>query len=120
MKIAIECQSPLLQGALELFLKNHLVGKKNCNILIRDILPLDNSSENYEIFYIANDELADLKKPFSKLQLISALEKKDKNKLKEEKIDDEINFDILEKRIEMLTQEYQHNIIKAVKAFYEK
>jgi len=31
-----------------------------------------------------------------------------------------MDFDILEKRIESLTQEYQSNIIQAVKAFYEK
>ena len=31
-----------------------------------------------------------------------------------------LNFDILEKRIDYLTSEYQQNIIKAVKAFYEK
>jgi len=39
---------------------------------------------------------------------------------KECKIDEPLNFDILQKRIEFLTQEYQQNIIKAVKAFYEK
>ena len=30
-----------------------------------------------------------------------------------------MDFDILEKRIEYLTKEYQENILRAVKAFYE-
>ena len=30
------------------------------------------------------------------------------------------NFDILEKRIDLLTKEYQANILKAVRVFYEK
>jgi len=30
------------------------------------------------------------------------------------------NFDILEKRIDLLTKDYQANILKAVRAFYEE
>ena len=33
---------------------------------------------------------------------------------------DPLNFDVLEKRIQYLTTEYQQNILKAVRAFYEK
>jgi len=40
--------------------------------------------------------------------------------IEEEEIEEPLNFDILEKRIEFLTTEYQKNILKAVKAFYEK
>jgi 3-dehydroquinate dehydratase len=34
--------------------------------------------------------------------------------------DTPLNFEILEKRIDYLTKEYQQNILKAVRAFYEK
>jgi len=118
MKIAVECQSPLLQKSLELFLEEQLVSKKNCTILIRDTKLPEGVVEEYESFYIGIDEESDLKKPFSKSQLILALQKKDVNL--EEIKPNSMSFEILENRIEMLTKEYQQNILNAVKAFYEK
>ena len=121
MKIAIDCQSPLLQKALELFLAKHLCSKKHCDIVIQDMKCL----QNPKCFTISTNKGADLVKPFSKSQLILALE----NRYRASKVADKVhevvdntplNFDILEKRIESLTQEYQQNILKAVRAFYEK
>ena len=127
MRIALECQSPLLQKSLELFLEGRLVSKKSCTLLIRDVKLPDGVEEEYESFYISNDEGSDLKKPFSKSQLILALEKREKGLVTtqqedevEESLSHEMSFEILEKRIEMLTKEYQQNILNAVKAFYEK
>lgn len=34
--------------------------------------------------------------------------------------EDRLDFDILQRRIESLTEEYQANILRAVRAFYEK
>jgi len=124
MKIAAQCSSPLLQKSLELFLDKHLSSYNKCDIVVRDEPCLDDD----RCFYIGSDEKADLKKPFSKSQLILALEKHyailnpEENIVINniEKIDPAMDFDILEKRIESLTQEYQSNIIRAVKAFYEK
>ncbi len=124
MKIAAQCSSPLLQKSLELFLDKHLSSYNKCDIVVRDEPCLDDD----RCFYIGSDEKADLKKPFSKSQLILALEKRYAILNPEEnivinniqKIDPAMDFDILEKRIESLTQEYQSNIIRAVKAFYEK
>lgn len=54
-----------------------------------------------------------------------SLEKRYKE-MKKEEIEKEymeegaLDFEILEKRIEALTMEYQANILKAVRAFYEK
>jgi hypothetical protein len=122
MKIAVACQSPLLQKALELFLANYLVPAKKSDLVIRDEYMADDKHS----FYIATDERADLQKPFSKSQLILALEKhldklsgkslhvSESTELKKEK-----NFLELEKKIQMLTQEYQDNILKEVRAFYE-
>jgi hypothetical protein len=67
-----------------------------------------------------------LVKPFSKSALILALEKRHngispKSEEIEESYGDEVaDFSILEKRIDILTQEYKENILKAVRAFYEK
>lgn len=127
MKVAVECRSPLMQKSLELFLDNHLSSVKHCDIVIRDIKCLNDE----RCFYISSDKESDLIKPFSKSQLILALENRYKSMNKdlvytkdiEEDISDAnapLGFDILEKRIESLTAEYQKNILKAVRAFYEK
>jgi hypothetical protein len=126
MKIAVTCKSPLLQKSLELFLDKYLCSNKQCDIVVRDVKCLNDE----RCFYISNEKDADLLKPFSKSQLILELEKKYKslNKndtQKSESIEkniqeNQMDFSILEKRIEFLTQEYQKNILRAVKAFYEK
>jgi len=126
MKIAVECKSPLMQKSLEMFLQNHLSSLKQCDIVLRDIKCLNDE----RCFFISSNDDADLIKPFSKSQLILALEaryksmKKDRLVVENEKkqVHSEyapLDFNILEKRIESLTQEYQSNILKAVRAFYE-
>jgi len=125
MKIAAQCSSPLLQKSLELFLDKYLSSYGKCDIVVRDEACL----EDERCFYIGSDVDADLQKPFSKAQLILALEKrflelnpqeKQVNTVETEDLDPAMDFSILEKRIESLTQEYQANIIRSVKAFYEK
>lgn len=128
MKIAAQCSSPLLQKSLELFLDKHLCSLSKCDIVVRDEPCLNDE----RCFYIGSDTKADLKKPFSKSQLILALEKRfselnpvensesNVDSIQVVDIDPAMDFSILEKRIESLTQEYQSNIIRAVKAFYEK
>ncbi len=127
MRVAVECQSPLLQKSLELFLTKYLSASKKCDIIIRDETCLGDE----RCFYVGSEAEADLQKPFSKSQLILALEKK-YNELygkdeaeameikKEYEEEESMDFSILQKRIESLTQEYQANILRAVKAFYEK
>jgi len=128
MRVAVECQSPLLQKSLELFLAKYLSAAKKCDIIIRDEPCL---GDDERCFYISSDADADLVKPFSKSQLILALEKKyatlynkenEKQVIQKEYLDEDesMDFSILQKRIEQLTQEYQANILRAVKAFYEK
>ena len=129
MKVAIDCQSPLLARSLEMFLAKHLSSMKLCDVIVTD------KKMRYAkpSIYISSDSEADLLKPFSKSQLYLALENmlKAKKEIRDVKsiLDEEVaqtsgnepmNFDILEKRIDMLTKEYQANIIKAIKAFYEK
>jgi len=123
MKVAVECKSPLLQKSLELFLAKYLSSPKHCDILVRDVKCMDDA----RCFYISSENDADLVKPFSKSGLILALEKRYKSLDKNDsyvsdnvEVEENLEFDILEKRIEQLTQEYKQNILKAVRAFYEK
>ena len=126
MKVAVECRSPLLQKSLELFLDKYLSIASRCDIIIRDIECLNDN----RCFFISSNSKADLLKPFSKSQLILSLERKYEElglNTKEKRVsndangrDEQLDFSILENRIEFLTQEYQSNILRAVKAFYEK
>jgi hypothetical protein len=120
VKIAVECKSPLLQKSLEMFLSRYLSTTKHCDIVIRD----EKCLEDERCFYISTSKDSDLIKPFSKSQLILALENryelKNTNRTTQNKEHEPLDFDILEKRIDYLTKEYQKNIIKALRAFYEK
>ncbi len=126
MKVAVECRSPLLQKSLEVFLSKYLSSAKQCEILVRDEKCLDDE----RCFYISSESDADLVKPFSKSQLILALENKYETLYAKKSIEvtkenpevkaEALDFEILEKRINLLTQEYQKNILNAVRAFYEK
>ena len=128
MKIAVECHSPLLQKSLEIFLQKYLSSLKKCDIVVRDKECLNDE----KCFYIADNASADLLKPFSKSQLIIGLEERYKNLYTRAEAATSsvvssvasnsipMNFEILEKRIESLTQEYQENILRTVKAFYAK
>ncbi|HQS67615.1 MAG TPA: hypothetical protein PLM93_10580 [Sulfuricurvum sp.] len=127
MKVAIQCESPLLQRSLELFLEGRLSSQRHCDIVIRDYEVLN---DEHLSLVIGTSESSDLIKPFSKAQLFHALGKK-LDLLKHEisanttvSIQEEeettVSFDILERHIEKLTTEYQSNILKAVRAFYEK
>lgn len=128
MKVAIQCDSPLLQRSLELFLEGHLSSRRHCDILIRDKAIGD---DEYPTLLISTDVSADLRKPFSKAELLDALRRKLHTTVTVQSVESQVqeiekkeetfvDFSILEKHIEKLTQEYQTNILKAVRAFYEK
>ena len=121
MKVSVECQSPLLQKSLELFLVPYLSSTKQCDIVVRDVACMNDE----RCFYISTDTNSDLVKPFSKSQLILALEDRyskthQESVIEEVSAENRMDFSILERRLDSLTQEYQQNIINAVKAFYEK
>ena len=106
---------------MEMFLQNYLSSSKSCDIIVRDEACLNDK----RCFYVSTDKNADLVKPFSKVQLIEALENRYKIINKDlggttYTQGTTLDFNILEKRIQSLTSEYQTNILQAVKAFYEK
>ncbi|MBD3809719.1 MAG: hypothetical protein IE884_04290 [Sulfuricurvum sp.] len=127
MKVAIQCDSPLLQRSLELFLKGHLSSLRQCDILIRD---KDIRDDEHLTFVIGVTPNADLVKPFSKAQLLHALNQKmeaqkstpveSEPEVSTLEKEEPVSFEILERHIEKLTREYQANILKAIRAFYEK
>jgi hypothetical protein len=61
---------------------------------------------------VMNDE----KESKSFLSMIEELEQKESFEI----IDKGLDFTFLQDRIEQLTQEYQENLIKTIRAFYEK
>lgn len=126
MKVAVACESPLLQRSLELFLEGRLSSQRHCDIVIRDY---EIHNDEHLSLIIGNTHNVDLQKPFSKAQLFHALAKKldvtkqapvQESLAEVDEEETEVSFDILERHIEKLTREYQANILKAVRAFYEK
>ncbi len=129
MKVAVQCASPLLQKSLEIFLKPYLSSLKQCDVVLRDYKVDD---DEYCSLYIASSDDADIKKPFSEVELKLILHKtlrRDEPDTSEVSdlaeavqaisvADAHHSYKELEAHIEQLTQEYQANILKAVKAFY--
>jgi len=125
MKVAVQCESALLQRSLELFLDDHLSSLKQCDVVIRDKMVMD----SHHSLYISSAVDSDIIKPFSRSQLYLALEKfytkiveiqsvqaYDEEELLLEK---EKDFSLLEERIDQLTNAYKNDLLKIVKAFYE-
>lgn len=129
MKVAIQCDSPLLQRSLELFLDGHLSSIRQCDILIRDRTIRD---ERHPTFVIGSGPDSDLLKPFTKAQLMHGLNQKldslrtlsavteAMEPVADKPEEEKVSFEILERHIDKLTREYQANILKAIRAFYEK
>ena len=113
MKVAIQCQDIMLERALQLFLKEYLARKKDCDFIITD-----EKIKFEKPQFLINKYSSQLAVPFSKEQLIRALSDFDnalKNlaaQLANEKIK------ALEQQIEQLADEfrkgYQSDIDKAV------
>lgn len=118
MKIAIMCESPLLQKALQSFLKKYLTTTKNCDFIISD----RKIDSNKPICLISQAQDAHIKKPFTRAQLILGVERffKESQQNKEQitkptEIDSE-----LEKKIYQLTHRFAKAIIETIKEHYEK
>lgn len=125
MKVAVQCESALLQRSLELFLQDNLSSLKQCDLVIRDKKIMD----SYHTLYISGTDESDIKKPFSRSQLYLTLENVYKKisgmqsvQAFEEESAEEApakDYRLLQEKIDQLTQEYKNSIMQLVKAFYE-
>lgn len=104
MKISLECKDLIIEKALELFLKEHLVMKKDCDFIISD----EKISTQKPLFIIAKNSPF-LSVPFSKEVLINSLNEFD-NALKTtaQKLADERRR-VLEARIDEIANEFKRD-----------
>lgn len=124
MKISLECKDLIIEKALELFLKEHLVMKKDCDFIISD-----EKIHSLKPLFIINKNSPFLSVPFSKEALMTALEEFDnalqaaalklaleQKRLLEEKIDSialEFQKDY-ENKISSAIKELKSKLIKAL------
>ncbi|EAJ4319776.1 ornithine carbamoyltransferase [Campylobacter coli] len=104
MKISLECKDLIIEKALELFLKEHLVMKKNCDFIISD----EKISTQKPLFIIAKNSPF-LSLPFSKEALMNSLNEFDSAlKATAQKLADERRR-VLEARIDEIASEFKRD-----------
>ncbi|HEF1031494.1 TPA: ornithine carbamoyltransferase [Campylobacter coli] len=104
MKISLECKDLIIEKALELFLKEHLVMKKDCDFIISD----EKISTQKPLFIIAKNSPY-LSVPFSKEALINSLNEFDSAlKTTAQKLADERRR-VLEARIDEIANEFKRD-----------
>ncbi len=104
MKISLECKDLIIEKALELFLKEHLVMKKDCDFIISD----EKISTQKPLFIIAKNSPF-LNVPFSKEALINSLNEFDSAlKTTAQKLADERRR-VLEARIDEIANEFKRD-----------
>ncbi|EAH6421702.1 ornithine carbamoyltransferase [Campylobacter coli] len=119
MKISLECKDLITEKALELFLKEHLVMKKDCDFIISD----EKISTQKPLFIIAKNSPF-LSLPFSKEALMNSLNEFDSAlKATAQKLADERRR-VLEARIDEIANEfkkdYQSKIDLAISELKDK
>ncbi len=119
MKIALACQSVLLEKSLEIFLKKYITPYKQCDFVISD----KKIEIEKPLFYISHRD-SDLDIPFSSSSLFLKIEKfyRTIHKLHDEDESPikEIDMEKLESKITQLTEDFRKNLIGVLKDFYEK
>lgn len=119
MKIALECKDIILERALQLFLKEHLSRKKDCDFLI-----CDEKVEFEKPQFLISKRSSQLAVPFSKAQLLQALSEFNDalQRLAEQIADEKIRA--LEDKIEIMAEEfrqqYQSDIDEAIGVLKDK
>ncbi len=113
MKIAIECDSPLLQKSLELFLKKYIVDVDLCEFIVSDHVIHDRV-----YFLVSSEKDARLRVPFTKDRLMGTLAGFYKHVLKEE--EQKVRELELVALIEKLNRAHEKQIEKLMQDFYEK
>lgn len=109
MKVAILCDSPLLDKALKNFLKDSITPIANSDVVISD----KKREIHKPLFIIGSDEDVNLRKPFSKATLILQLERfsEDGSNYDMHSLDD------LKVRIGEITEEYLQKVYDEIDRF---
>jgi len=121
MKLALYCKSILLEKSLRKILGQYIVPKERAEILITD-RKIGKEFTDLPVFRIGyNDNGADLKKPFSRSQLMIKLEEKYKT-VKQKRdfvsiIEDEMT---LEKEIDALAKKFANDLLKIFKKYNKR
>ena len=104
MKLSLECKYLIIEKYLELFLKEHLVMKKDCDFIISD----EKISTQKPLFIIAKNSPF-LSLPFSKEALMNSLNEFDSAlKATAQKLADERRR-VLEARIDEIASEFKRD-----------
>lgn len=115
MKIALACQSVLLEKSLEIFLKEYLTPFKQCDFVISD-----QEMEMEKPLFLISSEKSDLHVPFSKSALILKVEKfYDSLQTQNEttKRVERVDVSELEEKIIKLTDNFRDDLIKVIKEY---
>ena len=116
MKIALACQSILLEKSLEIFLKSYIAPYKQCDFVISDReIEIDKP-----LFCIAAEN-SDLILPFSKSSLMLKVENFYDSLLEAEQNNNIVKSDTkeIEEKITKLTDNFRDDLINLIKEHYE-
>ncbi len=116
MKIALACQSVLLEKSLEIFLKSYVTPYKQCDFVISDReIEIDKP-----LFYIATEN-SDLIMPFSKSALMLKVESFYDSLFKKETKESIKKVDIkdIEEKITKLTDNFRDDLVNLIKEHYD-
>ena len=116
MKIALACQSVLLEKSLEIFLKSYITPYKQCNFVISDReIEIDKP-----LFYIATEN-SDLIMPFSKSALMLKVEKFYDTLNSSKEVEKTVKIDVkdIEEKITKLTDDFRKNLISTIREHYD-
>jgi hypothetical protein len=107
MKIAVRCDSPLLEKSLNNFLKESITPIANSDIVISD----KKIDIHKPLFIIGNSEHAHLRKPFSRATLLLQLERFSENRFSQnQNINEAHSAEELKARIADITEEYLQKV----------
>lgn len=111
MKIAIICDSPLLEKSMKNFLREYVAPLGSCDFVISD----KKRELHKPIFYISNNDDGHLKKPFSRATLMLKLEKFFDSGLNNDK--NVYDIERLKQRISAITDRFLDEIFKELDSF---
>ena len=115
-KVAIVCRSKLLTESLEKFLSGLIVSAEEADVILTDY-PLQS---HIPTLRIGTDEEADLKKPFSRSQLMIKLEEKAAQSKTQSAMSEIVEEEAsLEEKIAEVMKRYTRELIETVKEHYE-